>query len=128
MKNEVKLFEQQKVRTHWDEKEEKWYFSIIDVIAILTDSVNPRDYWFKMKVRVKTEDGLELSTVCRQLKMKAADGKMRETDVAERHKLKCRNWKDCERCEAGTGTKNRKKSNHRRKLLTAIEATKTNRK
>jgi DNA-damage-inducible protein D len=83
MKNEVKLFEQQKVRTHWDEKEEKWYFSIIDVIAILTDSVNPRDYWFKMKIRIKTEDGLELSTVCRQLKMKAADGKRRETDVAE---------------------------------------------
>ncbi len=83
MKNEVKLFEQQKVRTHWDEKEEKWYFSIIDVIAILTDSVNPRDYWFKMKQRVRTEDGLELSTVCRQLKMKATDGKMRETDVAE---------------------------------------------
>lgn len=83
MKNEVRLFEQQKVRTHWDEKEQKWYFSVIDVIAILTDSVNPRDYWFKMKIRVKTEDGLELSTVCRQLKMQATDGKMRETDVAE---------------------------------------------
>ena len=83
MKNEVKLFEQQTVRTHWDAKEEKWYFSIIDVIAILTESSNPRDYWFKMKTRVKTEDGLELSTVCRQLKMKATDGKMRETDVAE---------------------------------------------
>lgn len=82
MKNDIKLFEQQKVRTHWDVKEEKWYFSVVDVIAILTDSVNPRDYWFKMKVRVKTEDGLELSTVCRQLKMKANDGKMRETDVA----------------------------------------------
>jgi DNA-damage-inducible protein D len=53
------------------------------VISILTESVNPRDYWFKMKARVKTEDGLELSTVCRQLKMKATDGKMRETDVAE---------------------------------------------
>ncbi len=90
MKNEAKLFEQQKVRTYWDEKEEKWYFSVIDVIGILTDSINPRDYWFKMKVRVKTEDGLELSTICRQLKMKAADGKMRETDVAERHKSKCR--------------------------------------
>lgn len=83
MKNEIKLFEQQKVRTHWDEKEEKWYFSVIDVISILTESSNPRDYWFKMKTRVKTEDGLELSTVCRQLKMKASDGKMRETDVAE---------------------------------------------
>ena len=83
MNNKIKLFEQQKVRTHWDEKEQKWYFSIIDVIAILTDSTNPRDYWFKMKQRIKTEDGLELSTVCRQLKMKATDGKMRETDVAE---------------------------------------------
>ena len=80
---EIKLFEHNKVRAHWDEKEEKWYFSIIDVIAILTDSLNPRDYWFKMKVRVKTDDGFELSTVCRQFKMKAIDGKMRETDVAE---------------------------------------------
>jgi DNA-damage-inducible protein D len=87
MKNEIKLFEQQKVRTHWDEKEEKWYFSVIDVITILTDSVNSRDYWFKMKIRVKTEDGLELSTVCRQLKMKATDGKMRETDVADTQAL-----------------------------------------
>lgn len=83
MKNEVRLFEQQKVRTHWDEENQKWFFSVIDVIAILTESINPRDYWFKMKARVKTEDGLELSTVCRQLKMKATDGKMRETDVAE---------------------------------------------
>ncbi len=83
MKNGIKLFDQQKVRTHWDEKENKWYFSIIDVIGILTESINPRDYWFKMKARVKTEDGLELSTVCRQLKMRATDGKMRETDVAE---------------------------------------------
>ena len=83
MTNKIKLFEQQKVRTHWDAKEEKWYFSVIDVIAILTESSNPRDYWFKMKNRVKTEDGLELSTVCRQLKMKAPDSKMRETDVAD---------------------------------------------
>lgn len=83
MQNAVKLFEQHKVRTHWDEKEEKWYFSVIDVILILTGSSNPRDYWFKMKTRVKTEDGLELSTNCRQLKMKATDGKLRETDVAE---------------------------------------------
>jgi DNA-damage-inducible protein D len=69
MKNEVKLFERQKVRTHWDEKEEKWYFSVIDVILILTGSSNLRDYWFKMKNRVRAEDGLELSTACRQLKM-----------------------------------------------------------
>lgn len=47
MNNQIKLFEQQKVRTHWDQEEEKWYFSVIDVIAILTDSVNSRDYWFK---------------------------------------------------------------------------------
>lgn len=75
--NAIKLFEQKQVRTHWDEKEEKWYFSIIDIVEILTNSSNPRDYWFKMKIRVKTEDGLELSTICRQLK--ATDGKMRET-------------------------------------------------
>ena len=81
--NNVKLFESKKVRSHWDRENESWYFSIIDVIEILTDSSNPRDYWFKMKVRVKTEDGLELSTICRQLKMKATDGKMRETDVAD---------------------------------------------
>lgn len=80
--SDIKLFEAKKVRTHWDEKTEQWFFSVIDVIEALTDSTNPRDYWFKMKTRVKTEDGLELSTICRQLKMKATDGKMRETDAA----------------------------------------------
>lgn len=60
----IKLFETKKVRSHWDAEKEQWYFSIIDVIEILTDSSNPRDYWFKMKQRVKTEDGLELSTIC----------------------------------------------------------------
>ncbi len=49
MRDELKLFEQEKVSTYWDEKEKKWYFSVIDVIAILTNSSNPRDYWFKMK-------------------------------------------------------------------------------
>ncbi len=78
----IKLFESKQVRSYWDEKELQWYFSIIDVVEVLTDSSNPRDYWFKMKIRVKMEDGLELSTICRQLKMKAADGKMRETDAA----------------------------------------------
>lgn len=78
----IKLFEQKKIRSHWDDKEECWYFSIIDIIEILTDSTNARDYWYKMKVRVKLDDGLELSTICRQLKMKAIDGKMRETDTA----------------------------------------------
>ena len=79
----LKLFENKNVRTHWDEKEQQWYFSIIDVVEVLTNSSNARDYWFKMKVRIKTEDGLELSTICRQLKLKASDGKMRETDVAD---------------------------------------------
>lgn len=85
--NAIKIFEQKQVRTHWDEKQEKWYFSVVDVVAVLTDSPNPRDYWFKMKIRIKTEDGLELSTICRQLKMKATDGKMRETDVADTEAL-----------------------------------------
>jgi len=83
----IKLFESKKVRTHWDAEKEIWYFSVIDVVEILTDSLNPRDYWFRMKVRVKTEDGLELSTICRQLKMKALDGKMRETDAADTQSL-----------------------------------------
>ena len=89
MENEtgIKLFESKKIRTHWHETEEKWYFSVIDVVEALTDSLNPRDYWFKMKTRVKSEDGIELSTICRQLKLKASDGKMRETDVADTKSL-----------------------------------------
>lgn len=78
----IKLFEEKTVRSHWDETEEQWYFSLVDVVEILTDSNNPRDYWFKMKIRVKFEDGFELSTNCRQFKLKANDGKLRETDVA----------------------------------------------
>jgi len=85
--SDIKLFENKKVRSHWDEKEEQWYFSVIDVVEILTESSNPRDYWFKMKLRIKSEDGLELSTVCRQFKLKAADGKMRVTDVADAETL-----------------------------------------
>jgi hypothetical protein len=76
------VFEHYKIRRHFDEETETWFFSVIDVVGALTDSVNPRDYWFKMKIRVKSEDGLELSTICRQLKMKAPDGKMRVTDTA----------------------------------------------
>lgn len=78
----IKLFEEKKIRSHWDVDEEQWYFSVIDVVEALTDSANPRDYWFKMKIRVKAEADFELSTVCRQLKLKASDGKMRMTDVA----------------------------------------------
>lgn len=85
MENEKALvtFENYRIRRSYDEKDESWYFSVIDIVGALTDSANPRDYWFKMKIRVKTDDGLELSTICRQLKMKAPDGKMRTTDCAD---------------------------------------------
>ena len=79
---QIKLFEDSKIRSVWDEEEEQWYFSVVDVVAVLTESVNPRDYWFKMKKRVHSEEGIELSTICRQFKMMAPDGKMRETDAA----------------------------------------------
>ena len=79
---QIKLFEESKIRSVWNEEEQQWYFSVVDVVAVLTESVNPRDYWFKMKKRVHSEDGIELSTICRQLKMQAPDGKMRETDAA----------------------------------------------
>ena len=72
----------QPIRRVYDEETEVWWFSVIDVVQALTDSENARDYWFKMKLRVKSEDGAELSTVCRQLKMPAADGKQRLTDCA----------------------------------------------
>ncbi len=75
-------FQNHTVRRLFLEEDEKWYFSVIDVVAVLTESANPRDYWFKMKVRVQSEDGIELSTICRQFKMKAPDGKMRLTDCA----------------------------------------------
>ena len=65
----IKIFENKKVRSYWDEKKEQWYFSVIDIVEILTERINPRDYWFKMKKRVTSEDGIELSTNCRQLKM-----------------------------------------------------------
>jgi hypothetical protein len=78
----IKLFEDKKIRTHWDEQTEEWYFSVIDVVEVLTDSSNPRDYWFKMKQRVTLEDGIELSTICRQLKMISSDGKRYNTDCA----------------------------------------------
>ena len=79
---QIKLFEDSKIRSVWDEKEEQWYFSVVDVVAVLTESVNPRDYWFKMKKRVHAEDGIELSTICRQLKMQSSDGKFYNTDAA----------------------------------------------
>jgi prophage antirepressor-like protein len=78
--NKIALFEGKKIRKTFHNDE--WWFSVVDVIEALTDSQNPRDYWFKMKIRVETDDGLELSTICRQLKLIAPDGKMRETDCA----------------------------------------------
>ncbi|MCK5147804.1 Bro-N domain-containing protein [bacterium] len=80
--DKLQLFQEQKIRTHWDETEEKWYFSVIDIVEILTDSSNPRDYWYRVKKRLSNEEKAELSTICRQLKMQASDGKMRITDCA----------------------------------------------
>ena len=82
MTKSLAIFEGYKIRRHYDENTEIWYFSVIDVVGALSESINPRDYWFKMKIRVQSEDGLELSTICRQLKMQAPDGKMRLTDAA----------------------------------------------
>jgi len=82
MSNNLAIFENYKIRRQYDEKTETWFFSVVDIIAALTGSKNPRDYWFKMKIRVETEDGAELSTICRQLKMVAEDGKQRLTDTA----------------------------------------------
>lgn len=83
---EIKLFEQRSVRSHYDEEQEKWYFSIIDVVSVLTESTNPSAYWRKLKQRLK-EEGNETVTNCHALKMKAADGKRRLTDVANTEQL-----------------------------------------
>ena len=85
-KETLKLFEERKVRTLWDDEKEKWYFSIVDVVSVLTDSVDATAYWRKLKQRLK-EEGNETVTNCHGLKMKAADGKMRLTDVADTEQL-----------------------------------------
>lgn len=85
-KDAVKLFEDRQVRSVWDSEAEKWYISIVDVIEVLTESVDPRKYWSKLKQRLK-EEGNETVTNCLRLKMKAADGKMRFTDVADVERL-----------------------------------------
>ena len=85
----LQLFEERKVRTAWDSNEEKWYFSIVDVVAVLTDSANyqtARNYWKALKNRL-TAEGNETVTKCNQFKMRAADGKMRKTDVADIEQL-----------------------------------------
>ena len=80
--NKIQLFEEKKVRAIWDDEAEKWYFSIVDAVAVLTDSVDPTAYWRKLKQRLK-EEGNETVTNCHGLKMLAPDGKMRMTDVAD---------------------------------------------
>ena len=82
----LKLFEERRVRTVWDDEQDKWYFSIVDVVAVLTDSVDSTAYWRKLKQRLKAE-GNETVTNCHGLKMQAADGKMRLTDVADTEQL-----------------------------------------
>ena len=85
-KESIRLFEERKVRAIWDDEQEEWYFSIVDVISILTDSPNPRKYWSVLKTRLKRE-GSKLTTNCSQLKMQAADGKKYLTDVANTEQL-----------------------------------------
>ena len=86
MKSGIKIFEERKVRTVWDEETEEWYFSIVDVVNVLTDSPNPRNYWSVLKNRLKKE-GSELTTICSQLKMPSADGKKYLTEVASTQQL-----------------------------------------
>ncbi len=85
-RQKIQLFEDKKVRTAWDDQEEKWYFSIVDVCAVLSESENPQTYWRVLKNRLKKE-GNETVTNCNALKMLAPDGKMRLTDVADTEQL-----------------------------------------
>lgn len=84
--DKIQLFEDRKIRTAWDEEQEEWYFSVVDVVAVLTDSVDPTAYWRKLKQRLKNE-GNETVTNCHGLKMTATDGKKRMTDVATMEQL-----------------------------------------
>ncbi|MBM2814034.1 MAG: hypothetical protein HW421_796 [Ignavibacteria bacterium] len=77
----IKLFESKKIRSVWNDQEQKWYFSVVDVVEALTESSDPKDYWYRMKNREKLT-GIELSTICRQLKLESSDGKKYQTDCA----------------------------------------------
>lgn len=77
------LFEDKEIRSIWDSEKEEYYFSVIDVIDTLTESQNPNDYWYRLKTRMTDEEKSELSTKCRQLKLKSKDGKYRETDTLD---------------------------------------------
>ena len=118
MKENLAIFENFRIRRVYGEKAEAWYFSVIDVVGALTDSYNPRDYWFKMKIRVKSEDGIELSTICRQLKLQAQDGKMRNTDTA--------NIEGLLRIIQSIPSPKRLDGNSNRRLEKALSAGKTN--
>ena len=83
MSDDVKMFEGSQIRSVWDNEREEWYFSVVDVIGSLTESNNPRDYWYRVKKRMSEEERSELSTFCRQLKVKSTDGKSYKTDVAD---------------------------------------------
>lgn len=83
MSDDVKMFEGSQIRSVWDNEREEWYFSVVDVIGSLTESNNPRDYWYKVKKRMSEEERSELSTFCRQLKLKSTDSKSYKTDVAD---------------------------------------------
>ena len=84
MKNEVKIFEQNNIRSSYDEEKEKWYFSIIDIVLVLTDSKNPRRYWSDLKIKLTNDEGFcQLYEKIVQLKLKAPDGKNRKTDCAD---------------------------------------------
>lgn len=82
----IQLFENKQIRTKWDEETEKWYFSVIDIIDVLTESVDAKRYWSVLKVRLKKE-GAEPTTICSTLKMPSSDGKMRLTDVADQEQM-----------------------------------------
>ncbi len=84
--NTIKLFQDQRVRVQWDDKNEKWFFSIVDIVGVLTESVNPNNYWKVLKSRLRKE-GSELVTNCNQLKLQSADGKYYKTDVADTEQL-----------------------------------------
>jgi len=79
----IKLFESKKIRSVWNEEEQKWYFSVVDVIEALTDSDKPRDYWYRLKRREKESSEIELSTFCRQLKVESSDGKKYNTECSD---------------------------------------------
>ncbi|MBR3594843.1 Bro-N domain-containing protein [Candidatus Saccharibacteria bacterium] len=82
-KNSIALFEQKEIRKVWDSEKERWFFSVVDVVEVLTESDKPRDYWYRLKKRASEEEKVELSTICRQLKMRSTDGKLYKTDAAD---------------------------------------------